>query len=112
MKKSNQKASRTLGPTKALRETTKSSKPAAGASATRQVKTKPSGRHDKTRKIPKKARTYTDKELGLPALNMVTPAGVQKPRGKKKGKVFVDDQVPFLPAMVRCLQVDSLFRKA
>lgn len=40
----------------------------------------------------KKKRTYTDKELNIPTLNMITPAGVQKPRGKKKGKVFVDDQ--------------------
>lgn len=40
----------------------------------------------------KKRRTYTDKELGIPTLNMITPAGVQKPKGKKKGKVFVDDQ--------------------
>lgn len=24
-------------------------------------------------------------------LNMITPVGVEKPRGKKKGKVFVDD---------------------
>lgn len=24
---------------------------------------------------------------------MITPVGVQTPRGKKKGKVFVDDQV-------------------
>ena len=36
---------------------------------------------------------YTDKELGLPMLNMITPVGVEKPRGKKKGKVFVDDSV-------------------
>ena len=41
----------------------------------------------------KKQRTYTDEELGLPKLNMITPAGVQKSRGKKKGKVFVDDAV-------------------
>jgi 60S ribosomal subunit assembly/export protein LOC1 len=41
----------------------------------------------------KKKREYTEKELNLPALNMITPVGVQKPRGKKKGKVFVDDQV-------------------
>lgn len=41
----------------------------------------------------KKARTYTEAELGIPTLNMVTPVGVEKPRGKKKGKVFVDDQV-------------------
>ncbi|KAK3373754.1 60S ribosomal subunit assembly export protein loc-1 [Lasiosphaeria ovina] len=40
----------------------------------------------------KKKRVYTAKELGLPELNMVTPVGVQKPRGKKKGKVFIDDR--------------------
>jgi len=41
----------------------------------------------------KKRKIYTDKELGLPKLNMITPVGVEKPRGKKKGKVFVDDRV-------------------
>ncbi|KJZ75013.1 60S ribosomal subunit assembly protein LOC1 [Hirsutella minnesotensis 3608] len=41
-------------------------------------------------KKPKK-KTYTEEELGIPKLNMVTPVGVIKPRGKKKGKVFVDD---------------------
>jgi len=41
---------------------------------------------------PKK-RVYTEKELGIPKLNMITPVGVQKPKGKKKGKVFVDDRV-------------------
>ncbi|KAK1756887.1 putative 60s ribosomal subunit assembly export protein loc1 protein [Echria macrotheca] len=40
----------------------------------------------------RKKRVYSEKELGLPQLNMVTPVGVQKPRGKKKGKVFVDDR--------------------
>ncbi|KAL2021497.1 hypothetical protein VTK56DRAFT_7130 [Thermocarpiscus australiensis] len=40
----------------------------------------------------KKQRVYTEKELGIPELNMVTPVGVTKPRGKKKGKVFVDDK--------------------
>lgn len=40
----------------------------------------------------KKKRVYTEKELNIPALNMITPAGVVKPQGKKKGKVFVDDQ--------------------
>lgn len=40
-----------------------------------------------------KTREYTEKELDLPALNMITPVGVQTPRGKKKGKTFVDDQV-------------------
>ena len=41
----------------------------------------------------KKQRTYTEAELGIPQLNKITPVGVQKPRGKKKGKVFVDDKV-------------------
>lgn len=43
-------------------------------------------------KKPKK-KTYTDEELGIPKLNMITPVGVTKPKGKKKGKVFVDDKV-------------------
>lgn len=41
----------------------------------------------------KKKREYTEKELGIPKLNSIVPAGVQKPKGKKKGKVFVDDLV-------------------
>ena len=41
----------------------------------------------------KKKRVYTDKELGIPKLNTITPVGVEKPKGKKKGKVFVDDRV-------------------
>ncbi|KAK5660131.1 hypothetical protein OQA88_13600 [Cercophora sp. LCS_1] len=40
----------------------------------------------------RKKRVYSEKELGIPQLNMVTPVGVQKPKGKKKGKVFVDDR--------------------
>lgn len=43
--------------------------------------------------LKKKRRVYTEKELGIPALNMITPIGVEKPKGKKKGKVFVDDRV-------------------
>jgi 60S ribosomal subunit assembly/export protein LOC1 len=41
----------------------------------------------------KKKKVYTEKELGIPKLNMITPVGVEKPKGKKKGKVFVDDTV-------------------
>ncbi|MCJ1351130.1 MAG: 60S ribosomal subunit assembly/export protein [Icmadophila ericetorum] len=41
--------------------------------------------------VKKKRRTYTDKQLGLPTLNKITPVGVEKPKGKKKGKVFIDD---------------------
>ncbi|KAK3327545.1 60S ribosomal subunit assembly export protein loc-1 [Cercophora scortea] len=40
----------------------------------------------------KKQRVYSAKELGIQDLNMVTPIGVVKPKGKKKGKVFVDDR--------------------
>lgn len=47
----------------------------------------------------KKRRVYTEKELGLPKLNTITPVAVDLPKGKKKGKVFVDDQarcaIPF-----------------
>ncbi|KAL7913861.1 hypothetical protein GGI35DRAFT_228345 [Trichoderma velutinum] len=42
-------------------------------------------------KRPKK-KSYTAEELGIPTLNMITPIGVEKPKGKKKGKVFVDDK--------------------
>ena len=41
----------------------------------------------------KKKKTYTAEELGIPKLNGITPVGVVKPKGKKKGKVFVDDPV-------------------
>lgn len=62
----------------------------------KQVKAPPP-KQQKTKSTPgpvkKKPRIYTEKELGIPKLNMITPAGVQLPKGKKKGKVFVDDQV-------------------
>lgn len=41
----------------------------------------------------RKKKVYSEKELDIPELNMVTPIGVEKPKGKKKGKVFVDDRV-------------------
>jgi len=47
--------------------------------------------------LKKKRRVYTEKELEIPKLNMITPVGVEKPKGKKKGKVFVDDRVCFPP---------------
>ncbi|KAI9768447.1 MAG: 60S ribosomal subunit assembly/export protein [Geoglossum simile] len=55
---------------------------------TKQRKTKPS----LAGPLKKKQRAYSEKELGIPKLNMITPVGVEKPRGKKRGKVFVDDQ--------------------
>src|SRR5262249_23544142 len=44
-------------------------------------------------KKKKKKRVYTEEELGIPKLNTITPAGIVKPKGKKKGKVFVDDRI-------------------
>ena len=53
----------------------------------------------------KRRREYTEEELGIPKLNMISPAGVQKPKGKKKGKTFVDDQVCcFFQCLVYCLK--------
>jgi len=48
------------------------------------------------KKFGKARRVYTEKELGVPVLNMITPVGVEKPKGGKKGKVFVDDRVSLL----------------
>lgn len=68
----------------------KSKKP-SGPVVSKQVKERnPASLHKK----PKK-KTYTEKELGIPTLNMITPVGVEKPKGKKKGKVFADDKVRF-----------------
>jgi 60S ribosomal subunit assembly/export protein LOC1 len=81
-----------------------------------QVKTKP-GAHNPTNTKKRKRREYTDKELELPALNMITPAGVQKPKGKKKGKIFIDDQESMMTilAMVNADkegQIESKIMKA
>ncbi len=48
---------------------------------------------------------------------MITPAGVQKPRGKKKGKIFVDDKESMMTilAMVNAEkegQIESKMMKA
>ena len=55
----------------------------------------------------KKKRVYSEAELGIPQLNMITPIGVQKPKGVKKGKVFVDDRVRFPRIVVRNLDWQS-----
>lgn len=104
-----------------------SKKPSSGGSSTSKVK-KSISTHSKTSeqkskrptpkdKPKKKKRVYTEKELGIPTLNMITPAGVQKPKGKKKGKVFVDDQESMLTilAMVNADkegQIESKMMKA
>ncbi|KKY21975.1 putative 66s preribosome component loc1 [Phaeomoniella chlamydospora] len=95
-----------------------SSKKAGSRPPPKEVKKRP-GVHAAgiEKKKRKKERVYTDKELGLPALNMITPAGVQKPRGKKKGKIFVDDQESMMTilAMVNAEkegQIESKVMKA
>lgn len=45
----------------------------------------------KKKKMPPHMR-YTEKDLKVPQLNGIRPAGVQKPRNAKKGKNFVDDK--------------------
>lgn len=54
-------------------------------------------------KKPKK-KVYTAEELNIPKLNMITPVGVVKPKGKKKGKIFVDDKVSSSSRTVVILQ--------
>lgn len=69
--------------------TSKSSKPTpVSAKTTKQQKTKRSTNLSQ----PKKKRTYTAEQLGVPLLNGIRPVGVTKPKGKKKGKVFIDDE--------------------
>lgn len=67
----------------------RSGKPKSGPPQAQQLKEK---NRALLQKKPKK-KTYTEAELNIPTLNMVTPVGVVKPKGKKKGKVFVDDTV-------------------
>lgn len=76
----------------------------SGSSSKSKSKAKPSS-NSKVQKLTAKqkaarakrngGRTHRDikeSELDVQKLNMITPIGVQKPRGKKKGKVFVDDK--------------------
>lgn len=47
----------------------------------------------------RKRRVYTEKELDIPQLNGIVPAGIAKPKGQKKGKVFVDDPASMMAIM-------------
>ncbi|KAH6892278.1 hypothetical protein B0T10DRAFT_457989 [Thelonectria olida] len=62
-----------------------------GPVQSKQVKDKGTEALLKKLRNPKK-RVYSEEELGIPKLNTITPVGVIKPKGKKKGKVFVDDR--------------------
>ncbi|KAL4950145.1 60S ribosomal subunit assembly/export protein loc1 [Aspergillus filifer] len=64
-----------------------------------------------------KKREYTETELDLPKLNMITPVGVVNPKGKKKGKTFCDDPEAMMTifAMVNAEkegQIESKIMKA
>src|ERR1700722_20024819 len=72
----------------------KSSKKNVKRPPPKEMKTK--ARTEKENLAKKKKRVYTEAELNLPKLNTITPVGVVKPKGKKKGKTFVDDQVCYL----------------
>ena len=47
----------------------------------------------------KKRRIYSEKELDIPLLNGIVPAGIAKPHGVKKGKKFVDDPASMMAIM-------------
>ncbi|KAL4776151.1 60S ribosomal subunit assembly/export protein loc1 [Aspergillus nidulans var. acristatus] len=64
-----------------------------------------------------KKREYSEAELDLPKLNMITPVGVVNPKGKKKGKTFCDDPEAMMTifAMVNAEkegQIESKIMKA
>lgn len=80
----------------------KSSKPPSSnrvkkSSSSKTLAAKPSEQKSKptTTNLTKKKKPphlrYTEKELKVPQLNGIRPAGVQKPPNRKKGKQFVDD---------------------
>lgn len=97
-----------MGPTKVKSGSTKgnnkrSTKPSSSGSSSKIKKksspktaVKPKTVQQKTKSTslsnkPKK-RVYTDKELGIPELNGIRPAGITKAPNAKKGKNFVDDK--------------------
>ncbi|KAF9701936.1 hypothetical protein EKO04_000057 [Ascochyta lentis] len=53
----------------------------------------------RTKDGKKKKRVYTEAELDIPKLNSIVPAGIAKPKGQKKGKVFVDDPASMMAIM-------------
>ncbi|EME86534.1 uncharacterized protein MYCFIDRAFT_65275 [Pseudocercospora fijiensis CIRAD86] len=78
----------------------RSAKPAASSSSKPKSKSapkpkptehKPKPNTKGKKKLPPHKR-YTEKELKVPRLNGIRPAGVQKPPNAKKGKTFVDDK--------------------
>lgn len=79
-----------------------SAKPSSMSSASKPRKSSSSGKpapkptQQKTKSVQTKKKPphmrYTEKELKVPQLNGIRPAGVAKPPNAKKGKTFVDDK--------------------
>ncbi|KAK4949607.1 60S ribosomal subunit assembly/export protein [Elasticomyces elasticus] len=101
---------RSSKPSKETSSITKSARKPSSASKSTAVKAR-SARNNQPPK--KKKRVYTEKELNIPTLNVITPAGVQKPRGAKKGKIFVDDKESMMAilAMVQAEKEGSIESK-
>ncbi|OGM50271.1 hypothetical protein ABOM_001230 [Aspergillus bombycis] len=100
---------------KPLSSASKVSKKAVKRPPPKEVKSKARTEASQLKKTKK--REYTEEELDLPKLNAITPVGVVKPKGKKKGKVFVDDQegMATILAMVNAEkegQIESKLQKA
>lgn len=112
------KASNKSGPKKDVKSSTSASKVSKVSKDKKGKRPPPKEMKNKSRSAPdmlkkKKKREYTEKELNLPSLNQITPVGVTKPRGKKKGKVFVDDQVRCALIMkIARLQANTRHRRA
>ena len=89
------------------KKTPKPAKPSSSTTSSRVDKKKKKNTAPLAQEVKSKARTaseqlgkrkkrkYTEEELDLPKLNSIRPVGLVKPKGKKKGKTFVDDKVSF-----------------
>ncbi|KLJ12687.1 hypothetical protein EMPG_09484 [Blastomyces silverae] len=118
-KASNKTSSASKSKSKPLSSSSRVSKPKSKSAVSRpppkEIKAKPRTAPEHLKR--RKRRVYTEKELDLPQLNMITPVGVTKPKGMKKGKVFVDDQESMMTilAMVNAEkegQIESKMMKA
>ena len=93
-----------LGAKSSAKSKSSASKP-EGISKNRQKKltlAKPGGAQktkSRTKDGRKKKRVYSEKELDIPLLNGIVPAGIAKPKGEKKGKIFVDDPASMMAIM-------------
>jgi 60S ribosomal subunit assembly/export protein LOC1 len=96
VRKPNSKGKKSAPATTSAADKSKSKSKSSSKSKSKSKSKEPYAKPEvKTRRVSalpkKKKKEYTDVELGLPQLNGIMPTGVQKPKGKKKGKVFVDD---------------------